>query len=47
MTEGDAVIVDPREVHQMTNTGVLPADYLVFGISSQQGGRTVLAALND
>jgi mannose-6-phosphate isomerase-like protein (cupin superfamily) len=45
MRPGDTVIVDPREVHQMTNSGEMDAEYLVFGISSQQGGRTVLAEL--
>lgn len=47
MSAGDTVIVDPREIHQMTNVGSQPADYLVFGISSQQGGRTVLASLES
>lgn len=47
MSAGDTVIVDPQEIHQMTNIGDQPADYIVFGISSQQGGRTILASLNN
>ncbi|MCA9057790.1 MAG: cupin domain-containing protein [Planctomycetaceae bacterium] len=41
MNAGDTVIVEPREVHVMTNSGDAPAEYLVFGISSGQGGRTI------
>jgi len=39
---GDTVIVDPREIHQMQNQGDVIAEYIVFGISSQKGGRTVV-----
>lgn len=42
MSPGDTVFVDPREVHKMTNVGTDAAEYLVFGISSGQGGRTVV-----
>jgi mannose-6-phosphate isomerase-like protein (cupin superfamily) len=42
MHPGDTVIVAPREVHQMTNTGANDAEYLVFGISSEAGGRTIV-----
>lgn len=42
MNAGDTVIVEPREIHQMTNVGTEPAEYLVFGISSQDGGKTVV-----
>lgn len=42
MQAGDTVIVDVREVHKMTNTGDTDAEYLVFGISSGEGGRTVV-----
>lgn len=44
MEAGDAVIVEPREVHEMSNTGETPAEFLVFGIASGDGGRTVTAA---
>jgi len=42
MNAGDTVIVEAREPHQMTNIGREPAEYLVFGISSGQSGRTVV-----
>ncbi|MBL8814661.1 MAG: cupin domain-containing protein [Planctomyces sp.] len=45
MWPGDTVIVDPREVHQMTNPAETDAEYLVFGISSMQGGKTVLSEM--
>ena len=42
MNPGDCVIVAPREIHQMHNVGDIPAEYLVFGISSGQHGKTVI-----
>jgi mannose-6-phosphate isomerase-like protein (cupin superfamily) len=42
MQPGDTVIVDAGEVHQMTNLTNEPAEYLVFGISSGRGGRTIV-----
>lgn len=39
---GDAIIIDPREVHTMRNTGDDTAEYIVFGISTGQGGRTIV-----
>ncbi len=42
MKAGDTVIVDVREPHQMINIGDCDAEYLVFGIASGQGGRTVV-----
>ena len=42
MTNGDTVIVDPREVHQMTNLSDTDADYVVFGIARGEGGQTVV-----
>jgi mannose-6-phosphate isomerase-like protein (cupin superfamily) len=44
MNPGDTVIVSAREPHQMRNTGGDVAEYLVFGISSGQGGKTVVIA---
>ncbi|MGA2067866.1 MAG: cupin domain-containing protein [Thermoguttaceae bacterium] len=41
---GDALAVDPREVHQMRNCGSGEVEYVVFGIATGQGGRTVVAA---
>lgn len=44
MNSGDTVIIEAREIHQMKNVGEEPAEYLVFGISSQQGGKTVVVS---
>ena len=41
---GDTIIVEPREIHIMTNLGSTTAEYVVFGISSESGGRTVVVA---
>ncbi len=42
MGPGDTVLIDPREIHRMTNVGADAAEYIVFGISSGRGGRTVV-----
>lgn len=42
LAAGDAILIDPGEVHAMTNIGDRAANYLVFGISRQQGGRTIV-----
>lgn len=42
MGPGDTVIVDAGEVHQMTNLTEEQAEYIVFGISSGRGGRTIV-----
>lgn len=42
MQAGDTVIVDPGEPHQMLNIGENDAEYIVFGISSGQNGRTIV-----
>jgi mannose-6-phosphate isomerase-like protein (cupin superfamily) len=39
---GDAVVIDPREVHQMRNAGTETAEYLAIGITGECGGRTVV-----
>lgn len=44
MRPGDTVIVEPREVHVMQNTGHADAEYLVFGVSSGEGGRTIVVS---
>ncbi|MCH2182751.1 MAG: cupin domain-containing protein [Mariniblastus sp.] len=40
---GDAILIDAREIHQMKNCCEQDVDYVVFGISREQGGQTVLA----
>ncbi len=44
MRPGDTVIIDPTEIHQMQNIGDVVAEYIVFGISSQKGGKTVVVS---
>lgn len=39
---GDAMLVDPREIHEMDNVCDEGVDYIVFGISTEQGGKTVV-----
>lgn len=39
---GDAILIDPMEAHQMSNPGPDTVNYLVFGISSGSGGRTIV-----
>ena len=42
LRRGDAVVIDPGEVHQMWNLGPAEVEYLVVGITSEAGGKTVL-----
>jgi mannose-6-phosphate isomerase-like protein (cupin superfamily) len=39
---GDAVVIDPREVHQMRNAGIEAVEYLAIGITGEAGGKTVV-----
>lgn len=39
---GDAILIDPREVHKMENLSGDAVDYIVFGISTQEGGQTIV-----
>jgi quercetin dioxygenase-like cupin family protein len=41
LNPGDAILIEPNEVHNMTNLGDRDATYLVFGISKQLGGKTI------
>ena len=42
LRRGDAVVIDPREVHQMRNAGTEAVEYLAIGITSEAGGKTVV-----
>jgi quercetin dioxygenase-like cupin family protein len=42
LKEGDAILIHPREVHKMENLSEGSVDYLVFGISTEEGGQTVI-----
>jgi mannose-6-phosphate isomerase-like protein (cupin superfamily) len=39
---GDAVVIDPHEVHQMRNEGKESVEYLAIGITGEAGGKTVV-----
>jgi mannose-6-phosphate isomerase-like protein (cupin superfamily) len=42
MGKGDAVVIPPREVHEMKNAGGEDLEYLAVGISQGRGGKTVV-----
>ena len=42
LNQGDAILVDPGEIHRMTNLSKTDVDYIVFGISTGEGGETVV-----
>lgn len=43
MSKGDAIVIDAREVHQMENGCQEDVEYVVFGVSTEAGGKTVNA----
>ena len=45
LAAGDAILIDPCEVHRMTNVTDGDVRYVVFGISTGAGGQTIV--LND
>ena len=40
--KGDAIMIDPKEIHKMKNECEEDVDYIVFGISTEQDGKTVV-----
>ncbi len=42
LSTGDVLLVDAGEVHQMTNVGAEDVHYVVFGIATGEGGKTVV-----
>jgi mannose-6-phosphate isomerase-like protein (cupin superfamily) len=46
LCRGDAIVIDPREIHQMWNVGSEEVEYLAMGITSEAGGRTVVVEDN-
>ncbi len=42
LATGDMIVVDPMEVHQMHNPTEFDVVYVVFGVSSEAGGQTVV-----
>jgi mannose-6-phosphate isomerase-like protein (cupin superfamily) len=47
LRRGDAIVIDPREIHQMCNAGSEEVEYLALGITSEAGGRTVVMEENQ
>jgi mannose-6-phosphate isomerase-like protein (cupin superfamily) len=41
---GDTIAIDPREIHRMTNRGNEDVEYVVLGITANQGGKTVVVS---
>lgn len=44
---GDAVLIEPREIHQMWNDQSEDVDYLAIGIAAETDGKTVLIEDRD
>ncbi len=42
LRRGDAILIDPREVHQMWNDTEEDVEYLAIGITQGTGGQTVV-----
>ena len=42
LRRGDAVLIDPREIHEMRNVGSEDVEYLAIGVTGEAGGRTVV-----
>jgi mannose-6-phosphate isomerase-like protein (cupin superfamily) len=42
LARGDTIAIDAREVHAMTNRGGTDVEYVVFGITGNKGGKTVV-----
>jgi mannose-6-phosphate isomerase-like protein (cupin superfamily) len=47
LKRGDAILIDPHEVHVMSNPGKDDVEYLALGISRGIGGQTVVVNPND
>jgi mannose-6-phosphate isomerase-like protein (cupin superfamily) len=47
LRRGDAVLIDPREVHQMWNDGDEDVEFLAIGVASGTSGRSVVVAEDD
>ena len=42
LNAGDAIMIDHHEVHQMHNRSDHDVEYLVFGVATEQGGKTIV-----
>ncbi len=43
MNKGDAVLIPATQMHTMKNFASTPAEFIVFGVSRSNSGRTVLS----
>ncbi|MDA8563424.1 cupin domain-containing protein [Mariniblastus sp.] len=42
LNAGDAIMIDHHEIHQMHNRSDHDVDYIVFGVSTEEGGKTIV-----
>ena len=42
LNAGDAIMIDHHEIHQMHNRSDHDVEYVVFGVATEQGGKTVV-----
>ena len=42
LNHGDAIFIEPGAIHNMSNNTINDVDYIVFGVSQKQAGRTVV-----
>ena len=42
LSKGDAILIDPGEIHKMENICDQAVEYVVFGISTEANGKTVV-----
>ena len=42
LDKGDAIFVEPKEIHKMTNVCDQDVEYIVFGVSTEKGGKTIV-----
>jgi mannose-6-phosphate isomerase-like protein (cupin superfamily) len=42
LSKGDSILISANEQHKMTNIGEIPVEYIVFGVSKGQNGKTIV-----
>ena len=42
LRRGDTIAIDRREIHRMSNRGSEDVEYVVVGITGNEGGKTVV-----
>ena len=46
LTRGDAILIDPHEIHRMSNHCGEAVEYIVFGVSTEQDGKNSCGTIN-